>query len=511
MIRLRKELWCCLALLLTAAASRAQAPTEEPQVFGESIDVRVVNVETVVTDAKGARVRGLTAEDFRLLVDGKEVPVEYFTEVADGVAAGQRKGDVPAAGEAVGRSYLVYIDEGWAISSVRDVILERMERDLSLLGPADSMAILAFDGGKIAVLSGWTHDHEALAAALRLARTRPADGNKAWSDQRKLQADVDWVYDSAYSLDDGDNSGPSIVGAVLRALEPRISPEARTLLGKTSLAAASALRGFEAPPPGRKVMLLVSGAWSMSVAGRLYAPLIEAANRLGYTLYPVDAAKSDVVEVSALGKLAGITGGRVVTTPSLAVLRDVAADSGTYYWLGFTPSWKADDRGHRVTVEPKRTGLSVRARGGFSDLSPRSVNALKAESVLLFGGAESERRLIVRLGTPRRAGRGDVEIPVTLGVPVDSLALTPRGGGYVAETPLAVAAMDAKGGRAELPTSRLKVQMKALPPTGSYARFQTKVRLRDLDQRLVFTVRDPARGAALWGEADFRRAAAGRE
>jgi hypothetical protein len=77
-------------LVLLAIAGSALCSAAEPervQEFGDSIDVRVVNVEAVITDGRGERVRGLTAADFRLLVDGREVPVEYFTEIEEGKAA----------------------------------------------------------------------------------------------------------------------------------------------------------------------------------------------------------------------------------------------------------------------------------------------------------------------------------------------------------------------------------------------------------------------------------------
>jgi hypothetical protein len=304
-------------------------------------------------------------------------------------------------------------------------------------------------------------------------------------------------------IDDGDtNPLTNSIGREMEALGPRISPEARTTLGRTAASVAAALRAFPAPP-GRKVMLLLSGAWSMSVAPQLYGSLVEAANRLGYTIYPVDMAQSDPYEITALGLLAGRTGGRVVVSAKLDPFREVVADTGSYYWLGFTPSWRADDRRHRLTVETRRAGLKVRTRGGFSDLSKRTESAMKAESALLFGGAERDRRLIVRLGEPKRAGRGRLEIPVTLGVPVESLALTPKGAGYIAETPLAVVAMDGKGGRADLPGSRLSVALTGAPKAGTYARFQTVVRVSDAGQRLVFSVQDPVAGTAIWGEVEY--------
>src|SRR6476659_2470464 len=112
--------------VMPLAAEEAKQP-ELVQIMGETIDVRVVNVEAVVTGRSGQQVRGLAAGDFRLLVDGKEVPVEYFAEVADGASV---TGETPAAaptpstspsvpvpvpaGEAVGRSYLVYVDDSFS-------------------------------------------------------------------------------------------------------------------------------------------------------------------------------------------------------------------------------------------------------------------------------------------------------------------------------------------------------------------------------------------------------------
>ena len=64
-----------LALPLTA---RAAAEADAPPAFGETIDVRVVNVEVVVTDRQGHRVTGLQPEDLVLTVDGEDVFVSSF-------------------------------------------------------------------------------------------------------------------------------------------------------------------------------------------------------------------------------------------------------------------------------------------------------------------------------------------------------------------------------------------------------------------------------------------------
>jgi VWFA-related protein len=242
------------------APAFAQAPQEprQVQVFGDTIDVRVVNVEAVITDGKGALVRGLSAADFRLLVDGREVPIEYCTEIEEGKAAAtaaQASSAAPVApGEEVGRNYLIYVDDSFSLASVRDEALTRIERDLSLLKPADRMAVLAFDGSRIDVLSGWTGDAGALTAALENARRRSSLGARQLANQRKLQADVAWAREMGLEKDQTQAFADDSAN--------RVSPEARTQLGRTATAAAAALRGFAAPP-GRKVMLLLSGAWSM--------------------------------------------------------------------------------------------------------------------------------------------------------------------------------------------------------------------------------------------------------
>src|SRR5436190_2175846 len=134
-----------VSLYLSVSLSAQEAPrAPQEQVFGESIDVRVVNVEAVVTDRGGTRVRGLAAGDFRLLVDGKGV----------------------------------YID----------------------------------------VLSPWTQDAAALAAALDQARQRPANGAVTMVHRESPQSEVTLLKDSAQVLADGDSSGPDILLTELAAL-----------------------------------------------------------------------------------------------------------------------------------------------------------------------------------------------------------------------------------------------------------------------------------------------------
>lgn len=295
------------------------------------VAAQTVEVEAVVTDLEGNRVRGLSAGDFLLRVDGVEVPIERFAEVAEGT---------------VGRSYLVFVDDSLSTGVQRDLVLWEVERDLGRLGPGDRMAIVAFDGAKLDLLADWTGDPEALAAALAEARRRPAREGLARSAVSAVSA--------AWAAD----------------------------------AAAAALRSV-APAPGRKAMLALSGGWPAGPS----LQLVRDANRLGYTLYPVDvpALEREQVPEETLLSLAEATGGRAALNSNrLAALERAEEDTRSYYSLGFSPAWKADDRDHRIELQVRRPGLDVRARHGFPDLSPATLAGMESEDLLLSGaGARS--------------------------------------------------------------------------------------------------------------------------
>jgi hypothetical protein len=111
------------------------------------------------------------------------------------------------------------------------------------------------------------------------------------------------------------------------------------------------------------------------------------------------------------------------------------------------------------------------------------------------------RRLFVRLGEPARAALGGVDLPVTLGVPVAALALTPLGTGFVAETPLEIVATDETGRCTDLPASHLTIVLWGAPGAGTYARFQIVVRIREVGQALRFSVHHAVSGLWTSGEA----------
>ena len=520
---MRRSALLLLAVLLAAPAI-IQAQTAEES-FGEVIDVRLVNVEAVVTDRKGNRVTGLTAGDFRLLVDGVEVPIDYFSEVADGVVQQSAEGGVPAPAAAgpVGRSYLVFIDESVVLAQDRDLVLDELERDLDRLRPEDRMGVVAFDGAQLHRLADWTSNRRILTAAFEEARSRPALG---------IRLNIERAYIPPGSSEDEmsralDNSGMDRIGKLPRQDETELTTLQHAWVRRVAEAAAAALRGFELLP-GRKSMLLLCGGWPLP---ELADPLVQEANRLGYTLYPVDVPGMEagpVVDIrqekpaekltgilssdwelgvhASLGMVAEATGGRpALNAARVDALERAEADTRSYYWLGFSPEWKADGRQHRIVVEARRPGLEIRARNGFSDLSRAKVAEMDAESLLLFGPRPGSvlGPLEIEFGEARRIKRRLLEVPVLVSFRPGALE-PPPAEGRETELVLTVGALDHNGVRSDLPQMPLRFTLPAGADGSTQVRSKVTVQLRSIKQRLVFQLRDPMSGSSFVSEVSYQ-------
>ncbi|HEY4596089.1 MAG TPA: hypothetical protein VIJ02_06775, partial [Thermoanaerobaculia bacterium] len=332
-------------------------------------------------------------------------------------------------------------------------------------------------------------------------------------------------------------------------------------------AAVSAMRAFAAPR-GRKVMLLLSGGWPFSVQSyvgrggnmptkelpegeKIYRPLADTANLLGYTLYPVDVpgVQSGAEDITPSGpqsvsqlssgskKLSGLvpaspgplesvvdvggvnipegevegtlkylaqeTGGRALlnTNRGLA-LAAAREDTRSFYWLGFSPSWKRDDKGHRIQLETRRRDLRVRTRSGFLDLSRKAEVSMMVESALLFGNPPGALSMPLTVGEAVRSKRGEVEIPVTLGLPVDLMTVVPDGKRFTVRLELRFAASSADGETAEIPVVPVTLASDHQPTPGKVVKYETRITLHGKADHLVVAAYDPLSGKIATAEAD---------
>ncbi len=557
MRKLRSGGWAAVTLLaallpLVSAPVQAQPPTPSqappanpPQsVFGEQIDVRVVNVEVVVTDKQGNRVAGFTPEDFRLKVDGKVVPIEYFNEVRGGSAialaesAGSAVKGLPslAPGSPVGTSYLVFVDNFFSLATHRDGVLRSLKDQLSRLGPDDRMAVVAFDGRKVEMVSSWSNSVRQLGAAIEKVIGEPAQGLARVAEQRS--------FDSSRRLIGGSSFEPGPRASFTQRLDIEEIEFADRLASQAERevsAAVSTLRGF-ASPPGRKVMLLLSGGWPFSPADyvvnnpnrpildrdvprgdEIFRPLADTANRLGYTIYPMDVPgiEGTVTDASqsspsptglnireqeheaTLQWVAQQTGGRALLN-SLAneALNTAEQDTRSYYWLGFTPTWQGNDKRHKVEVTATHPGFKVRYREDFLDLSRKAEISMQVESAMIFGNAPDSAPLLIKMGQVVASGRREMDLPIILGIPASAITFVPVNGKYTAEVELRVSAVDAGGARAPVPVIPITITAAEAPKAGAIVRYDTKIRLRRQPHHLTLAVFDPQSGKILLAQTD---------
>jgi len=540
-----------LGVLAAAEAGPADTPAAQaPPVFGEAMDVRVVNVEAVVTDRQGNRVTGLKPSDFRLRVDGKDVPVDYFSEVKEGrvlapaaaepaekrAAQGAPAVQQVAEGK-IGTYYLVFVDDYFTVGPQRDQVLKGLKADLAKLNPEDRMAIVSYDGGRLAMISNWSGSAADLGAALDRAAQRKSHGFERRVEGRSFASDQSFA-----SQEVGDAT-PLDISQRAPGLTGTQSAYGELLIAQIKAdvqAAVSAMRAFAAPQ-GRKVMLLLSGGWPFSVQSfitggngmpshelpegdKVLAPLTRTANLLGYTLYPVDvpgvqtgAADAEAVSPAGLDSrgeqeiegslyfLAQQTGGKaLVNSNRIAALSGASADTRSFYWLGFTPDWKRNDKPHDIKLVTLRPGLRVRSRTGFLDLSHKAEVSMKVESALLFGGLPGGASMPMKVGEIKRNRRGELEVPLTLGLPVDLMTVVPVDGKYNAQLELRFAASNSDGSASEIPVLPVSLASDHPPAAGKVVKYTTSVTLHGKADHLVVAAYDPLSGKLASAETDVK-------
>ena len=532
--------------LAAAAALAASVPAPaaaQTPIFGETVEVRVVNLEVEVTDRDGFPVTGLAPGDFELTVDGERVPIRYFTEIRSGIAVaapeatGTPVAEVPelVPGEPVGTSYLVFVDDFFPLARDRNRVLEALRGDVGRLRPEDRMAIVAFDGEQLAMLTSWTNSSRQLERALRQAIGRAAHGLRRLAERRSLRNDR-----TAARAFPGANR-LSRLDTRLDVSERFYAEMVEQQLDNVVSAVTAALRGF-ANPPGRKVLLMLSGGWPYDVGefvanafGRvvnepgikrgeaLYGAIADTANQVGYTVFAVDVpgmggesladADLDTIppqgerftaflrennEQYTLQRVAAETGGAaLLDSRRLQALAAAEAATRTYYWIGFIPSWLGDDGRHAVAVLVLRDGVRSRTRTGYVDFSRSREVTAAVESVLLFGSGPGVLPLALEVGRPTFPSSRLMRVPIAIELPTAELTLLTGAEGAVAELELRVAAVDDRGGRSEIPVVPMHVVVGADSPPPAGTRYMTQLELRRVRNRIVVAVYDPVTGN-LW-------------
>ncbi len=551
------------SVLPATAQPGTQAPSAalpEDLVFGEEIDVRIVNLEVVVEKGNGERVRGLGRQDFRVLVDGQEVDVDYFTEVSMGRVRSGENGETPPAveaGEVVKTNYVLFVDDDHTQVTLRRPVLRGLADRLAGLGVEDRVAVVVQSGNRLELLSPFTTDREATLAALEelddgdrfggvlrsgrfhrdftggpggAAGYFQAGGPLGSEESRAAAADLFFRGGGAvFRRDDDGGASPypshdvvaeglgaagNVVasGLVFEGMRPNsFEQEARASILERDLslsvnAVVATMRALD-PPEGRKVLLLLAGFWptgEFRPYGRgaglrtdleTLDGLTNTANLLGYTVYPMDqqVGAPNTRLWQNLRYVARDTGGRAFMAGSNVTALDyVSDDTSNYYWLGFVPEYRRDDRVHDIEVDVLRPGVQVRARRGYVDLSRIAEADMEAQRVLLFP-SQSERAtavLKVSVGASKSLRGRMMSVPIDIDVPVGMFAALPYGERFLQRLEVRFATIDGDGWRAEQPAMPLELWSDAAPEPDAVFQYHAEVTMRHLPHSVVVTVHD---------------------
>ncbi len=316
-----------LAWLLTAVFARRQSSDREPPyVLKEKVHLVIVPV--TVKGREGSLVDDLTGDDFRVFEDGRERPLQYFSN------------------ESTPLSAIVLLDTGMsekALAAVRGTL--RALRNV--FTPDDEEALYLFDNN-IRLAQDFTSKGDLLVEALQKGEPKGA--------------------------------GPSLIGGPLAAPpaingvpidRPGTVPNLAPPVGKRVYdALCTAAQRLKTRPLGRRrVVLIISDGVNGSDNEFSYHQMMDALEVSDVTVYAVSFGSGWAIKrADLLARVARETGGDIAYVRRKAGL-DAAYfrltdESRNSYVLGFAPA-SADGKFHEIQVRVVRPGVRWIARNRF--------------------------------------------------------------------------------------------------------------------------------------------------
>ena len=532
------------AILCASTALAQQPPAPALPTFSETVEVRVLNLDVDVTDAKGNPVTDLKREDFTLKIGGKPVPIDYFTLVNDGTihapdlasASPEQVLDIYKKGEEayVPRNFLVYVDLGYLPPGLRNYSLNAIRDLAGRLGPNDAMRVVVFDRSP-SVLVDWTTSKEVVLTALTDLE-RQGVGMSRLQAQTQTIEQIDQIPRSRRGVSSRMQLAQqygSEVGAEIQTLISSIQSELITLTPLNGKKAFLYLSGGFEYQPGWIMAQYAGGSITSSglvnlnirdISTRL-AAMIQKANSDGITFYTVDATGLEPAGTPASQGSATTNVIAIEQRPSLtfqarqdrqAGMMEMAVDTGgvalmntndfkgglsriyqqasTYYTLGVTLSKLGITGYQKVDVSVNRPGLTVRARKGFEALSEaqRVENRARAtlETDLSYNGIPA--RIETAPATPDKKS---FVLPITVLVPAKSLTFLPAGDKETARAEFYVGSVDDRGNTSDLTRQEMTFQLPPGQAKGDgVVRYTAQLQIKKGNYRIVVNVRDIASG-----------------
>ncbi len=331
----RDKVWrtILLAVMFASAAAGSGLPQSDDQTqpFTLKENVHLVVVPVTVKDRDGRLVQDLTRDDFRILEDGKQRPIQYFSN------------------ELIPISALLLLDTGMSAKSLATV--RSQLRSLSnAFGPGDEVALYFFDK-HIRLGQDFTSRADLIVDAVQREETQGRGEGKPPGMVGGPLAGSPTI--NGVNLDN-PGSGPTLSAAISKSIHDALYEAAQQLR-------------YRAAGRRRVVLILSDGAGGSNTFS--YDEMINALEGAKATVYALSFGTGWAAKrADLLARVARDTGGDVAYIRRRSGL-DAACfmltnEARNSYVLGFTPS-VADGKFHDIDVRVSRKGLRLIARNRF--------------------------------------------------------------------------------------------------------------------------------------------------
>lgn len=485
-------------LVLATAAVAADTPKQKelPKLV-ENIDVRVINVDVVVTDKKGNRIHGLTKDDFEIYENGKAKTISNFYEVeskpkpapaaAATTTAPQPERPTLAQIEQIPdnqkRRIIFYIDNLSLMPFNRNRVFKEMKAFAkSVLRPGDEAMVATFNRS-MKVRAAFTRDPIQIEQTLDSLAGESALGVSGKSEWRDVESRIN----DAQSYDDAVGSAKQYAESAehdLRQSVTSLNALMTTLAGvEGKKIVVLTTEGFQMQP-GREMFQLVdevarTKGWQGGGAilegmyynnSNLIQDIAKTANANGITLYAIhagglgaqnenymaDSSRSTSFNVASaalsnstesLQMIADLTGGiAAVNTNNFAnVFKTIENDLDAYYSLGYRAGTDRMDHQRNLQVRVKNNKYIVRNRQTFVEKSTYAEMNDRVIANLLYRTKSNDLKIAVRSSSPVPTDDGLFKVPLEIQIPVDNLTLLPQGEIYAGGFSVYVAVANAEG------------------------------------------------------------------
>ena len=256
--------------------SSLAADSSDGNLFFDTVDVQVVNVEAMVLDKEGQPVLGLGPDDFELLENGEPVDISNFFAV-EGSTTARRTGETSdsasvAEPETQNLNLVVVVDNAHVAPQNRNRIFTNLRQFVDRSLKPDDQILIVSVGDSLKLETGFTRDPETVSSVLDRLEKETGPSIRTHATQQQLLRNIQSARLVARSQGFRDNSGELErvrLEAVDYATQVRAFAEERMNRSKATLKAMAGFVSSLSGMKGRKALIYISDGMSMNPADAL--------------------------------------------------------------------------------------------------------------------------------------------------------------------------------------------------------------------------------------------------